>query len=159
MAVPIIFPVLFAIGFQLRQAVLKERMKQRLEAGCMVSLILPADDLHWMEEGKELVINGELFDIKTIAYNRSLGTVYITGLYDKDEKVLYEELARITQEDMKDEPGVSFLIKSIDLLIGSGIAFTIPGPGNTSTSLPFSNYCVEALSLVYLSVPTPPPLA
>lgn len=94
--IPFFLSVLF-IG---RQQYVRHQMKEQLENENLISLTIPAGNLHWYKAGKELLIDGQFFDVKSIHEVEGEG-YRVTGLYDHHEKQLHEMLGN----SLRDKPG------------------------------------------------------
>ena len=51
---------------------------------------MPVRDVKWIKKDKEILVYGEMFDVKTSV--KSGENIVFTGLYDKDEQKLHENL-------------------------------------------------------------------
>ena len=76
-------PTLFMGGLQLFQAVIRQRMEASLQRETLVTVSLPASEVDWYEEGREIMVEGRMFDIKTYEIKDGLFTAQ--GIYDDDE--------------------------------------------------------------------------
>ena len=65
-------------------------MKENLEKQLLQTITLDDQHIHWVEKGKELLINGKLFDVENMEAQN--GTIVFTGLYDDEETVLIKKL-------------------------------------------------------------------
>lgn len=82
----LITPLLWHMQLEVEMNDVRHEMKEKLERSALCTIVLPAEQVCWVEKGKELNINGRLFDVKTqFAEN---GLVFFTGLYDEKEKDL-----------------------------------------------------------------------
>lgn len=68
-------------------------MKEALEQSLLQDLVIPAAELQWFKPGKEIVVDNQLFDIKSIRYGND-GKAYISGLFDKEESILIYEMKK-----------------------------------------------------------------
>jgi hypothetical protein len=67
-------------------------MKEELEKDIPKQVIvIPDSDILWVKKGKEIFVNGKMFDIKTITSHNGFTT--FTGLYDEEETALKKQLA------------------------------------------------------------------
>lgn len=89
-------PLCYPLVFKIRQHAIRQRMKEKLAKEILVHIDLPASDIIWVKPGKEIVVNGRMFDIHSLKYSND-GIVHITGLYDEEETVLKRNL-RETQK-------------------------------------------------------------
>jgi surface polysaccharide O-acyltransferase-like enzyme len=83
-------PLFFSIGFIIKQRNIQVEMKQELKTALLQTIIVPARDVKWIKKDKEILVNGQMFDVKTSV--KSGENIVFTGLYDKDEQKLHENL-------------------------------------------------------------------
>ena len=83
-------PLFFSIGFIIKQKNIQAEMKQQLKMALLQTVIVPARDVKWVKKDKEILIYGQMFDVKTSV--KSGENIVFTGLYDKDEQKLHENL-------------------------------------------------------------------
>ncbi len=83
-------PVILTVMFQVQRAIVRHRMEEALEKKQLVTITLKTDEVRWHKKGKEIIINGEFFDIKSFTISGT--TINFTGLYDKQEKQLHKKL-------------------------------------------------------------------
>ena len=80
----IIFLPILAIGIlQLGQAYIRSTREERLETEKLVQVTVPVKDLVWEEEGRELWVGNQMFDVAS--YTIANGNYYLVGVYDDDE--------------------------------------------------------------------------
>lgn len=86
-------PWISMLVFFLCQSQVREHMKEELEESMyMHTVVLTNSDIIWVEKNKEILVNGTMFDIKTM---ESLGGyTKFTGLYDHEETALKKQLQR-----------------------------------------------------------------
>lgn len=82
---------LFLIGHQI---CIRWEMEDKLEHEHLTIITLDAADFKWHKQGKEIVINGQLFDVKSIEKLNNHQLV-ITGLYDYQEQELLEDMDKM----------------------------------------------------------------
>lgn len=61
-------------------------MKEELEKQSLCSVTVHESKIVWMKPGKEILVNGKMFDIKSS--ETSKGYTTFTGLYDEEETLL-----------------------------------------------------------------------
>jgi hypothetical protein len=83
-------PLFFSIGFIIKQKNIQVEMKQQLKTALLQTITVPERDVKWIKKGKEILVNGQMFDVKTSV--KSGENIVFTGLYDKDEQELHENL-------------------------------------------------------------------
>ena len=85
-------PWLFVFIFLVRQEAIRHEMKEELEKNIPKQVvIIPDSDIHWVKKGKEIFINGRMFDIKTMISRNGFTT--FTGFFDDQETALKKQLA------------------------------------------------------------------
>lgn len=67
-------------------------MKERLERELLVSVTLNSGDILWVKKGKEILMDGRLFDIKSLQFNGNSYT--FTGLFDDEETTLVKKMKK-----------------------------------------------------------------
>lgn len=79
-------PLLSILVLQGLQWYARHEAEERLEREAMVTVTIPARELHWHKKGREVVIDGQLFDVKTLRH--SGGQIVLTGLFDEAETAI-----------------------------------------------------------------------
>jgi len=131
-------------------------MKEQLEEKMLHTIVLVETNIKWFKPGKEIVVDGKMFDVKSVDY-RDDGTVIFTGLFDEEETLLVKQLQQKQQDKNTKEK-----IQSVLLL---QLAQILPEENPTGESNrqiisanPFAVY-TSLLSKAYTTIPTPPPQA
>jgi hypothetical protein len=83
-------PLLFSVGFLIKQKYIQHQVKERLENACIKTISQPLSNVIWVKQNKEISINGKLFDVKSFIIKGA--TVVFTGVYDEDEDDLNKSL-------------------------------------------------------------------
>ena len=83
-------PLLFPVYTLLEKKIIEHSMRERLELESLQVISIDAASVVWLKKDKEVLINGEPFDIKTIT--RKGDKFIISGLFDAREKVLKQQL-------------------------------------------------------------------
>jgi hypothetical protein len=112
----ILLPLVFSAGLQLFQQYLKHRAGFRLENEILVNIAVPLQKVKWVEEDREVMIDGKMFDIKQFEEKNDL--LIATGVWDEKET----EVMGILQ-GFNDGEQTGFIIRAM-LLIES-IAFVL----------------------------------
>jgi hypothetical protein len=86
----VLIPLLFSGGLQLFQQYIKYRASQELESSSLITVSFPLSKVKWMEEGREIMVDGKMFDIKT--YTEKNGILIATGVFDEKETRIMELL-------------------------------------------------------------------
>lgn len=94
-------PLLFVLFFAIKQQSIRHRMKVRMEEQSLFTISIADNEIHWLIKGKELWIQGRLFDIKSIEYKDGIATLH--GLYDEEETTLYYAFNEAWQKNCSDQ--------------------------------------------------------
>jgi hypothetical protein len=91
-------PLLFIIYTSIRQQEIRHNMKRQLEIKMLHTITLAKNDVYWLKEGKEILIDGRMFDVKSF---KAVGTgeIRFTGLYDDDETALVNKMKKNQQNE------------------------------------------------------------
>jgi hypothetical protein len=88
-------PLFFFIGFVVKERMIKNEMRENLESLSLKTITINEADVQWLDD-KEVVINGNLFDVKS--YTVADGKITLTGLFDTDEVKLHNQLQNFVQQ-------------------------------------------------------------
>jgi hypothetical protein len=121
-----------------------------------VVIRLPANGLHWYEKDHELLIDGRMFDVKSI---RPVDSGYeVTGLFDDEETELFDQLIKTESGRQHGQGQLAGLFQSCLGIISdmpvSGIPVFVPWPQTIQDFLPAPSAAVLHASRL---VETPPP--
>jgi len=143
-----LLPLLLIAVFHIRKTQMTERMEHRLEVEALQQVILPAAQVRWVKPGKEIMVEGRMFDIKS--FRTENDRCYIVGLFDDEETGLLEQM---------NSSGAG-----TGLLIIQFLALFQPACPPASPALPipvdmraFPLQQPSALAEITAQVPTPPP--
>jgi hypothetical protein len=78
--------MLFVLVFVMKQQSVRNRMKERLEEEILHTISLADNEVHWTEKGEELIVQGRMFDVKSMEHLN--GRVILHGLFDDEETAL-----------------------------------------------------------------------
>lgn len=90
-------PFFFIINFHVRQYQIRHEMKEAIEQEMLHSFSIETSSINWIRQGKELSINGKMFDVEKIIYKED-GTAILTGLFDDEETALVQQLEKACQQ-------------------------------------------------------------
>ncbi len=79
----LLLPLLAMLFLQLGQAYIKSTREERLQGEKLVKVMLPAKEVIWEEEERELWVGDRMFDVTS--YTIVGGNYHLTGVYDDDE--------------------------------------------------------------------------
>ncbi|MEI8060033.1 MAG: hypothetical protein WCG67_07745 [Ferruginibacter sp.] len=89
-------PLFFSVAFVIKQKLIQNQMKEKLEQATLQSISVPLTALNWFKKDKEAIINGKLFDVKEISISGN--TVTLKGLFDNDEDQLVIKIKDIVKD-------------------------------------------------------------
>lgn len=94
-------PLLLPVISQIQQRYIQWDMLEQLEQKELVTIELKTSEMHWIRNGKECLVHGELFDVKR--YDHKNGSYILTGLFDHKEKAILQQLVQHTEEQKNPE--------------------------------------------------------
>lgn len=94
-------PLFFSVMLLLKQADIQKKRLERFESGILQTISLQTEKVLWIKPGKEILIEGKLFDVKY--YHVQAGHILLTGLFDTKEDHLVNQLNGISHQQ-KDYP-------------------------------------------------------
>jgi hypothetical protein len=105
LAISVIFlasslPLFFSGFFLSSRLVIRKLMLERVETEQLTTIKIPEKEIEWYNPGYEIIIEGKMFDIKSIHLEDGIYT--ISGLFDEDETELNN-----LQEDFASQEGHS----------------------------------------------------
>jgi len=89
-------PLIFSGGLQAFQQYIKYTVEERLNDEELVIVSIPLAQVQWMEEGREILVHGKMFDIKS--YSEKDGNLIATGVYDERETAVIELLSHFNDQ-------------------------------------------------------------
>ena len=146
-----LIPLLFAAVFLIQQQIIRHEMKEKLEQQSLHTIALTAKDFHWMEEGKEIMVDGSMFDVHS--FTQKNGTYFFTGLFDDEETALIQQFEKNNDSDS----GNKTLIRFFQLLQS---CYYKQQQDNIFISDASNKEFISTKMLIpapFTSVPTPPP--
>ncbi len=103
LALLVLLPFLFACWFHLEQFSIRREMQEKLKGRETETLRLPRESLVWYKPGKEILVNGRLFDVLRITPDGSQLLVY--GLFDPKETQLQMKAIRLLHRQQEEKEG------------------------------------------------------
>ena len=133
-------------------------MEEKLEEDNLQTLVIAANQLVWEKEGRELIIEGTLFDVKKINPLPN-GTVEVIGLFDRQETAIKKMASDLTASSSSAEKNSKLGAKIISFTLFH--QFTdfpplVPPGENLSVHQPRKT---DYLVYTYLPIHCPPPEA
>ncbi len=90
-------PLFFAVYTMIEKIIIEQQMEEKMEQENLQTLTLDAAAVIWLKSDKEILINGEPFDIKK--FSRNGNKITVTGLFDTEEKQLKKKLQAYNNND------------------------------------------------------------
>ena len=148
-------PLFFYAGYFIKQQQLQSKMVAKLKQSMLCTISVKQEEAKWVKSNKEILVNGRLFDIKSIIKKGDL--FVFKGLFDVDEDLLQKAIEDFhNRKNNEDSPIEQLIVKYLSSVAIHGnceflmIGFTICLP------CPYSRY-VQNASQQYLSIISPPP--
>lgn len=92
LAIPLI-PLFVLFSLELGRIINRREIRAQMEVAVLRTIVLPEKDINWVEEGRELAIDGNMFDVQQ--FNRlPNGMIELTGVFDERETQLNKELEK-----------------------------------------------------------------
>lgn len=150
----LLIPAITPLIIQIKIAWIKMEAERRLETNNLQVVHIPVKNVKWVKQGKEMIINNRLFDVKDFLQNAT--EIIVTGIYDDIETALEKQNDRLWQQQ-KSEQGV-LVFKYFQVLAQSFLPQHLI---HLKNMLPVQkNYAGEIVSSykeIIIQIPTPPP--
>ncbi len=88
-------PLVYILFARVHQQSIRYKMKEQLEAQILQTVVIPGNEIVWVKDGKEIWVNGRMFDIRSTHLQN--GLYVFRGLYDNDETSLLKQLQKDQQ--------------------------------------------------------------
>lgn len=92
LAIPLI-PLFVLFTLEMGRIMNRRAIRAQMEVAVLRKIVLPEKDINWVEEGRELAIDGNMFDVQQITRLPN-GMVELTGIFDERETQLNKELEK-----------------------------------------------------------------
>jgi hypothetical protein len=79
----LLLPLLAILFLQIAQAYIKSTREERLETGKLITVVLPAKNVVWEEDGREVWVGDKMFDVAS--FQIIGGDYHLTGVFDEQE--------------------------------------------------------------------------
>lgn len=127
-------------------------MKEKAEASLLHKVSLNEAEVRWVKYGKEILINGQLFDIKSYIVQNGVAT--FSGLFDDEETALLDQI----KKDHQDNTGGKQLVQLFKLF--QNLYDSAAEPDffiNLSLKKKYHTACSSSLLTPFISKFSPPP--
>lgn len=95
-------PVFLSLKFILEENLLLQEVDEKLNTEVLQTVQLAKKDIVWIKAGKEILIEGEFFDIKYV--ESKMDTLFLTGFFDNEETELMEGFKQYTENNSNNNP-------------------------------------------------------
>ncbi len=86
-------PMLIPAVLEIQTVMLKAEARERIETGFQQTVYMRETDLRWSDPGTEMIISGEMFDVKEIS--KTADGILVRGVFDTKETVIQNELEKM----------------------------------------------------------------
>jgi hypothetical protein len=149
-------PTIYLVGLFGQLQWHKHEQKELLESQQLSSIKIPTHKLVWKEQGKELIIANEYFDVHSISYKND--SVLITGIYDAQEKNIEKTISKSWQHHPNQKQFDKSIFSFFSLTWFSNIYSIDYTYKNFDTLCLLQNtFYIHSKSWVFLEYATPPP--
>ena len=93
----VLLPCPYCFYFQLKHHLIREEMREKLQRENLQTITIQVNEFRWYEENREIVVDGTMFDVKSIV--RRGNSYIITGLFDEAETELHIAMGRLQQRE------------------------------------------------------------
>ena len=91
----ILAPVLLFLGFSIKQKLIQVEIRDKMETSRLQTITIKMDKLQWVNERKEILISGKLFDVEFFTVSND--NIILTGLFDGKEDELQQHFENFFQ--------------------------------------------------------------
>lgn len=150
-------PLFFTCSYLVKQLWVQHSMFEKIEQGYINTYSFSTSDLQWITEGKEFLIKGKLFDVKT--YRITADSIAVTGLFDEEEELLKTNYLQIANS--KNDPPTPLQLLLLKSFFSPAFTYTLD---HSFLNLQFifvdGNNLMqvdETIVSMYYPIVTPPP--
>ncbi len=148
-------PVFLSVSFYIKQQLVQHQREQRLTTELLETVIVKAEKIDWVEVGKEIRVDGKLFDVKS--FKISGNRIILTGFFDSKEEKLVKHIGDIEQQ--KNKSGSPLNQLAVKFLFLPNYKESSPFSIQNNWQIIVSQFPVYTESISTMSYPTvaPPP--
>jgi len=151
LAIIFLLPISFSLFSIVKRNVIYEEMEEMLESAPTKKICIHKNSAIWLRDKKEVVINGNLFDVKSIELKGD--SLILSGIFDDKEKSLNELLIEENQKEKQGSLPIKYLL--LFPLIYSESEITNFLLTNSNNTIYFSYQ--EPISNSAIQIEAPPP--
>jgi len=94
-------PLFLSVGLYIKQQLVQHQREQRLKTALLETVTVKAEKIDWVEVGKEIRVDGKLFDVKS--FKISGNHIVLTGFFDHKEEKIVKHIGNIEQQKSKSD--------------------------------------------------------
>ena len=94
-------PVFLSVGIFIKQQLVQQQRTQRFKTELLETFTIKAEKVDWVEVGKEIRIEGKLFDVKS--FKVSGANIIFTGFFDGKEDKLVQQIVKLEKQKNQSE--------------------------------------------------------
>jgi hypothetical protein len=159
MLVLISMPIGLFIFYKIQQIIVKHEMMEKLEHSELQTIDIPAAEVRWYEENREIVVGGKLFDVFSQTKIAGTDIIRFSGLFDEAETELEHKTGRLLQEKEKNDDTHKLLVQAVWLFNSPLQSSASLSTLYTESSKAYNPFIATGVPLADISVPAPPPKA
>ena len=120
-------PLFLSVGIFIKQQLVQQQRTQRFKTELLETFTIKAEKVDWVEVGKEIRIDGKLFDVKSFKITGN--NIVFTGFFDGKEDKLVQQIVKLEkQKNQSENPLGQSVIKFLFFSVYYGLNnFTIDG--------------------------------
>lgn len=148
-------PVFLSVGFYIKQKLVQQQRTQRFKTELLKTVTVKADKINWIEVGREILVEGKLFDVKS--FKISGNNILLTGFFDDKEEKLVKHIGDIEQQKSKSGSPLNQLAVKFLFLPNYKETATFPIQNNWQIIVSqFPEYTESTSTMSYPAVAPPP---
>lgn len=90
-------PLILSVGIFIKQKIVHYQRRERFETEQVQTITVSAEKIYWINHGKEILVNGKLFDVKS--FKTAGADIILTGFYDDKEDKLVNHVSNLMHHD------------------------------------------------------------
>jgi hypothetical protein len=148
-------PLLLSVCIYISQNLLQHKRGERFDTELIQTITISAEKLNWIRAGKEVLVDGRLFDVKSLVINGP--DVALTGFYDHKEDNLVKHIKELGEQKQDSNRPVNNLTVAFLLLLQFKGPEIFPIQSSWKhVSCQFPEYAETLINHSY-PAPSPPP--
>ena len=148
-------PGFLILHYQVMQLHIQHQMEEKLEEMYIQTVRVPVNEIQWYKQDKEIIIEGKLFDIKSLSIVNRVAE--FKGLFDEKETSIKEMINQLQQQQEKNNPINSTAAKFFSLVLFQDDLLPYSFPCCLFPPSVYNSCVDDPLIYTNLSTPTPPP--